>query len=46
VDGESWSTNEVAVNQNAQLVYVLSAARYFAHGQGKGVKENAWKKKR
>ena len=33
-DGDSWSTNEVAVNQNAQLVYVLVAAHSFAHQNG------------
>jgi endoglucanase len=30
-DNDSWSTNEIAVNQNAQLVYLLAAAQYYAH---------------
>lgn len=29
-DNDSWSTNEIAVNQSAQLVYVLCAAQAFA----------------
>ena len=32
-DNDSWSTNEVAVNQNAQLVYVLCAAQAYASGK-------------
>ncbi len=32
-DNDSWSTNEIAVNQSAQLVYVLAAAHAFAHGK-------------
>jgi endoglucanase len=32
-DGDSWSTNEVAVNQNAQLVYILAAAWDYALGR-------------
>jgi endoglucanase len=29
-DNDSWSTNEIAVNQSAQLVYVLCAAQAYA----------------
>jgi endoglucanase len=29
-DNDSWSTNEIAVNQSAQLVYVLCAAHAYA----------------
>jgi endoglucanase len=32
-DNDSWSTNEIAVNQSAQLVYVLSAAHAYAKGR-------------
>jgi hypothetical protein len=32
VDGDSWSTNEIAVNQNAHILYVLCAAYAYAHG--------------
>lgn len=32
-DNDSWSTNEVAVNQSAQLVYVLAAAQAYARGR-------------
>lgn len=32
-DNDSWSTNEIAVNQSAQLVYVLCAAHAYAHGK-------------
>lgn len=33
VDGDSWSTNEIAVNQNAHILYVLCAAYAYAHGK-------------
>lgn len=32
-DNDSWSTNEIAVNQSAQLVYVLAAAQAYARGR-------------
>jgi hypothetical protein len=33
-DNDSWSTNEVAINWNAALLYNLYAARSFAHQSG------------
>ncbi len=32
-DNDSWSTNEIAVNQSAQLVYVLCAAQAYAQAK-------------
>jgi endoglucanase len=32
-DNDSWSTNEIAVNQSAQLVYILSAVQAYAKGK-------------
>ena len=42
-DTDSWSTNEVAVNQSAQLVYILCAAHSYAYERER-VRSNDGKK--